>query len=367
MKKVQEYFRVIEDPRHSGYVTHKLEDVLTIVMCGVLCGLDKLDDIVAYQESNQENLTKEFGIELFPSKSTISRVLNAVDGKMVGDAILKLMREGIVSRGDVIAVDGKAIRSTAKKEEPHRSLQILSAYLTENGVTLAQNSIHEKSNEIPVFQEMLEYLNVEGKVVTADAMHCQKETCRKIIEKRGDYVLGLKNNHPTFCADVALYFSDPQLQKDMEYHKTFEKNRNRFERRECRKLADLSWLDCREEWSGLKCVFAIERTVETSSKRTHEIEYYISSLDVSAERLMEITREHWKIESMHWMLDVIFSEDQCRFSTENAQKTLNAMRKCALAVHKNFLFNIHKKSSLKSSMLTALINHSYFCKLLEFL
>ena len=367
MKDMSEYFGVIEDPRHSSYVTHKLEDVLTIVMCAVLCGLDKLDEIVAYEENNQENLKKEFGIEKYPSKSTISRVLSAVDGQAVGEVILKLMGEGIVSRGEVIAVDGKAIRSTAEKGKPHSALQILSAYLTENGVTLAQDSIHEKSNEIPVFQEMLGYLDVEGKVVTADAMHCQKETCRKIKEKQGDYVLGLKNNHPTFCSDVALYFSDPQFQKDMECHKTLEKNRNRFERRICRKLTDLSWLDCREEWSGLKCVFSIERTVETGQKRTHEIEYYISSLDTSAERLMEIAREHWKIESMHWMLDVTFSEDQCHFSSENAQKTLNAMRKCALAVHKNFLLKVHKKSSLKSSMLTALINHSYFCNLLDFL
>lgn len=367
MTDMSEYFGVIEDPRHSGYVTHKLEDVLTIVMCGVLCGLDKLDEIVAYEENNQENLKKEFGIERYPSKSTISRVLNAVDGQAVGEAVLRVMREGIAIRGEVIAVDGKAIRSTGEKGKPHSALQILSAYLTENGVTLAQNSIHEKSNEIPVFQEMLEYLDVEGKVVTADAMHCQKETCRKIIDKQGDYVLGLKKNHPTFCSDIALYFSDPQFQKDMECHKTLEKNRNRFERRICRKLSDLSWLDCREEWSGLKCVFSIERMVETGQKRTHKIEYYISSLDASAERLMEIAREHWKIESMHWMLDVTFSEDQCRFSSENAQKTLNAMRKCALALHKNFLLNAHKRSSLKSSMLSALINHSYFCNLLDFL
>lgn len=367
MKDMSVYFGVIEDPRHSGYVKHRLEDVLTIVMCAVLCGLDKLDEIVAYQENNQENLKKEFGIEQYPSKSTISRVLSAVDGQAVGKVILKLMREGIVSRGEVIAVDGKAIRSTGEKGQPHSALQILSAYLTENGVTLAQNSIHEKSNEIPVFQEMLDYLNVEGKIVTADAMHCQKKTCRKIIEKQGDYVLGLKSNHPTFCSDITLYFSDPQFQNDMDCHKTTEKNRNRFERRICRKLTDLSWLDCREEWSGLKCVFSIERIVETGQKRTHEIEYYISSLDVSAARLMEIAREHWKIESMHWMLDVTFSEDQCRFLSENAQKTLNAMRKCALAVHKNFLLKVHKKSSLKSSMLTALINHSYFCNLLEFL
>lgn len=367
MRELTERFGVIEDPRHSGYVTHKLEHILTIVMCAVLSGLDKLDEIIAYQENNRENLQKDFGIDKFPSKSTYSRVLSIVDGKAVGEVILKMMRERLVSKGEIIAVDGKAIRSTAEKGKPHSALQILSAYLTENGVTLGQDYIHEKTNEIPVFQKMLDNLDVEGKVITADAMHCQKETCRKIIEKKGDYVLGLKKNHPEFFADVSLYFSDKQLQKEMECHESLEKNRNRFERRICRKLTDLSWLDYREEWCGLRCVFSIERTTDTGGKRTHEISYYISSLDVSAERLMEIAREHWKVESMHWMLDVTFSEDHCHFSHENAQKSLNAMRKYALAAHKNFLRDTGKKSSIKSSMLSALISHSYFCKLLEFL
>lgn len=194
MKDIIMRFSVIEDSRHSGYVVHKLEHILTIVMCAVLCGLDKLDEIMTYQENNHENLRKDFGIEKFPSKSTFSRVLSMVDGKAVGEVILQAMRDKIVSRGNVIAVDGKAIRSTGEKDKPHSALQIISAYLTENGVTLGQESIHEKTNEIPIFQQMLDYLDVQGKVITADAMHCQRETCRKIIEKKGDYVLGLKNN-----------------------------------------------------------------------------------------------------------------------------------------------------------------------------
>ena len=365
MKDIIMRFSVIEDSRHSGYVVHKLEHILTIVMCAVLCGLDKLDEIMTYQENNHENLRKDFGIEKFPSKSTFSRVLSMVDGKAVGEVILQAMRDKIVSRGNVIAVDGKAIRSTGEKDKPHSALQIISAYLTENGVTLGQESIHEKTNEIPIFQQMLDYLDVQGKVITADAMHCQRETCRKIIEKKGDYVLGLKNNQPNFYSDVLLYFSDAELSKGMKCYETLEKNKNRLERRVCRKLTDLSWLNCRDSWSGLRCVFSIERTVETGNKRTQETSYYISSLDESEERLMDIVREHWKVESMHWMLDVTFSEDSCRFISENAQKSLNSMRKCALAVHKNFLYNTHKKSSVKSSMLSALINHSCFCKLLE--
>ena len=146
-----------------------------------------------------------------------------------------------------------------------------------------------------------------------------------------------------------------------------EKNRGRIERRICRKLTDLSWLEGREQWDGLQCVFSIERTVEEGNQSSHEVSYYIFSLDTSAHRLMVIAREHWKIESMHWMLDVTFSEDHCQFSSENAQKTLNAMRKFALALHKNFLRLSHKKSSMKASMLSCLLRPSNLCKILEFL
>lgn len=365
MKDIPAKFAIIDDPRHSGYITHKLEHILTIVMCAVLCGLDQLDDILVYQENHQAFLKTTFGIEHYPSKSTYSRVLSIIDGHAVGQVIIQIMKQYFPNNGDIVAVDGKAIRSTAQKGTPHSALQILSAYLTENGVILGQESIHEKTNEIPAFQQMLGYLDIEGKVITADAMHCQKETCRKIIEKKGHYVLGLKSNQPTLYKNTALYYADPELKKEMAYHKTIEKNRGRIESRTCWKLEDLSWLEERDQWEGLKCIFAIERTVKEGEKESQETSYYISSLDESPERLMEIAREHWKIESMHWMLDVTFGEDGSQFSSKNAQETLNAMRKLALAVHKNYLKVSGKKSSVKASMLSCLMSSSSLCKILE--
>lgn len=211
MKELMQQFSIIKDPRHSGYIIHKIENILTIVMCAVLSGLDRPDDILVYQENNKKFLKDSFGIEKYPSKSTYSRVLSIIDGKAVGDVILQIMRERLGNTGEIIAVDGKAIRSTAKEGKPYAALQILSAYLTENGVTLGQTSIYEKTNETPVFQQMLGYLNVEGKIITADAVRCQKETCRKIREKKGDYVLNLKNNQPKLYSDISLYFSDFKL------------------------------------------------------------------------------------------------------------------------------------------------------------
>ena len=335
-------------------------------LCGVLCGLDTLEELVVYAKSKADFLRETLGIEKIPSKATFGRILSMVDGKQLGEVILDVLRERFGTTGKVIAVDGKAICSTARGENTHKALQILSAYVTDSGITLAQESIHEKTNEIPVFQEMLTYLDVEGKVVTADAMHCQRETSRRIVQKKGDYLFGLKENQPSLLADVRLFFEDSINRDQWESCQTAEQNAGRIEKRICRKATDISWLEG-HKWPGLRSVFAIKRIVEDHGHHSEETSYYISSRDACPRSLMDLAREHWKIESMHWLLDVTFSEDSCRFLSENAHKTLNSLRKFALAVHKHFLSDAHKKSSLKSSMLSALLRTDYLYDLLWFL
>lgn len=366
MEEMRERMEEIEDPRHPGYVKYPLADILIIIMCGVLCGLDTLGDLVIYAKNKADFLREELGIEKIPSKATFGRILSMIDGKEIGEAILDILRQRFGTEGEVIAVDGKAICSTGKTGNPHSALQILSAYMTESGITLAQESIHEKTNEIPVFQKMLTCLDVKDKVVTADAMHCQRETCRRIVGKNGDYLFGLKENQPSLLADVRLFFEDDINQSEWESSQTVEKNAGRIEKRICRKATNISWLE-EHKWPGLRSVFAIERIVDVRGHHTQETSYYISSRDASARQLMDLVREHWKIESMHWMLDVTFSEDSCRFLSENAHKTLNSLRKFSLAVHKQFLAARHKKAALKASMLSALLQPDYLLDILRFL
>lgn len=365
MEELREKMTEIEDPRHPSYVKYSLADILIIVMCGVLSGLDTLGDLVIYAKSKEGFLSKELGIKNIPSKATFARVLSIVDGKKIGDVILDILRVRFGSAGEVIAVDGKAIRSTVKPGNPHSALQILSAYVTDSGVVLAQEAIHEKTNEIPVFQEMLNCLDIEGKTVTADAMHCQRETCRKVMQRQGDYLFGLKENQPSLLADVRLFF-ESACAEDLDSFQTVEKNAGRIEKRICRKIRDISWLK-EHDWPGLRSVFSIERSVEVRGHFSRETSYYISSRDVSAKKLMELTREHWKIESMHWLLDVTFSEDDSRFLCENANRTMNTLRKFALAVHKNFLAANHLKSSIKAHMLSLLLNPDALLAVLRFL
>ena len=359
-----EKFEIIEDTRHQSYVKHKLSHILTIVMCAVLCGLDKLGDIVTFAENKATFFNDNFGIEKIPSKPTMSRVLSIIDGQKVAQVIMDIMKTAIHESEKVIAVDGKAIRSTSKKNQAHSALQIITAYLTESGVVLGQEKINKKTNEIPVLQKMLEYMNIKDKTITADAFHCQKETCAKIIEKQGNYVLGLKENQKTLYTNIELYFKNELINKDIETFTTIEKNGGRIEKRICYKISDLSWLEERCSWAGLKSVFSVKRIVSTAKKTTQETSYYISSQDVSAKELLFLSRQHWKIESMHWMLDVVLSEDKCRFWNENAHMTLNILRKYALLLQKQYISNVVKKVSVKKNMLNCLMNDNLLLKVI---
>ena len=359
-----EKFENIEDTRHQSYVKHKLSHILMIVMCAVLCGLDELGDIVTFAENKAKFFKDNFGIEKIPSKPTISRVLSIIDGQKVAEVIIDIMKTAVNENEKVIAVDGKAIRSTSKTDKPHSALQIITAYLTDSGVVLGQEKINEKTNEIPVFRQMLEYMKIKGKTITADALHCQKETCTKIIEKQGNYVLGLKENQKTLHDNIELYFKNEITNKDLETFTTIEKNGGRIEKRVCCKISDLSWLEERSSWAGLKTVFSVKRIVSTANKTTEEISYYISSQNVSAKELLFLSREHWKIESMHWMLDVVLSEDKCLFWNENAHITLNILRKYALLLQKQYISNLSKSVSIKKNMLNCLMNNSLLLKVI---
>ena len=349
-------FEMIEDKRHSSYIEHKLSDILIIIMNAVLCGLDGLAEIMEHAENRAEFFKKNYGINAIPSKPTVSRILNMLDGDAVSKVIIEIMKERADIVGNIIAVDGKAIRSTNKKDKAHSALQILSAYLTESSVVLGQQAIHSKTNEIPVFQAMLNLLDIKGKTITADAIHCQKETCRRIVQSEGHYVFGLKKNQRTLFEDVSLFINSSVNDDYIEKYTTTEKSHGRFEKRTCYKVTDISWLEGHNEWVGLKTVFAVKRTVISKNKTTNETCYYISSLETTAEELLRIVREHWKIESMHWILDVVFSEDKCCLISENGHKTLNILRKLALLLHKQLIATLHKKITIKASLLKCLMS-----------
>ena len=353
------YFGIIEDERDEYTTKHKLIDILKLVMISVLCGMDELDKMIDYGKSKKEFLEKEFGIKSIPSKSTLTRIFVMIDPKWLSLSIVGIVQSLIKEKHTQIMLDGKAIKSTDAIKSIGKMMNIVTAY-TNTGISLLQKTVDNKTNEIPAVKELIDMLDVKGMIITADAMHCQKETAEKIVNNGGDYVLQLKANQKSFYEDVYAMFDDKYMDetdKNCEYeiYKTEEKSHGRIERRTCYVLNEIAFFtDYLANWKGLKKIFAVAREVEKDNKITKEISCYLSSKNTTAENLLSYTRKHWEIESMHHILDVTYDEDRCKLLSQRAQENLNIFRKMGISIHKNYLKN--KKQTVKSNMFNCLLN-----------
>lgn len=353
------YFGIIEDERDPYTTKHKLIDILKLVMISVLCGMDELDKMVDYGKSKKEFLDKEFDIKSIPSKSTLTRIFVMIDPKWLGLSIVGIVQSLIKEKHTQIMIDGKAIKATDAIKTIEKMMNIVTAY-TDTGISLLQKTVENKTNEIPAVKELIEMLDVKGIVITADAMHCQKETAKAIVDNGGDYVLQLKANQKSFYEDVYAMFDDKYLDEsdkkcEYEIYKTQEKSHGRIETRTCYVLNEIAFFtDYLANWKGLKKIFAVVREIEKDGKTTKEISCYLSSKNTTAENLLSYIRKHWEIESMHHILDVTYDEDRCKLLSQRAQENLNIFRKMGISIHKNYLKN--KKQTVKSNMFNCLLN-----------
>lgn len=372
VKKMNEMFNwylgIIEDPRCQAYVEHPLVDVLKLVILANLCGMDELDKIVDYGKNKIDFLKEEYEIQAIPSKSTLTRIFSIIDTKWLELSILGIVENIIKEKHTQIMLDGKAIKTTEAIKSIEKMMNIVTAY-TDTGISLGQKTVESKSNEIPAVRELIDMIDVRGKVVTADAMHCQKETAEKIIANKGDYVLQLKANQGKMYKEVEEMFNDKymnELDKDCEYetYSTIEKSHGRIEKRTCYVLNEIEFFtDYKLEWKHLSKIFAVKREIERDGKKTEEISCYLSSKNTGAKELLEYTRNHWKIESMHHILDVSFNEDKCKLYSQRAQENMNIFRKLSISIHKNYLKN--KKQTVKSNMFNCLLNDKFLQEILQ--
>ena len=355
------YFGIIEDERDPYTIKHELIDILKLVMVSVLCGMDELDKMIDYGNSKKEFLEKEFEIKSIPSKSTITRIFIMIDPKWLGLSIVGIVQSLIKEKATQIMIDGKAIKSTDAIKTIEKMMNIVTAY-TNTGISLLQKTVEDKTNEIPAVKELVQMLDVKGMVITADAMHCQKETAETIVNNGGDYVLQLKANQKNFYDDVYAMFDEKYMdetEKNCEYeiYKTQEKSHGRIETRTCYVLNEIAFFtDYLANWKGLKKIFAVIREIERDGKKTKELSCYLSSKNTTAEKLLSYTRKHWEIESMHHILDVTYDEDRCKLLSQRAQENLNIFRKMGISIQKKYLKN--KKQTVKSSMFNCLLNNN---------
>lgn len=320
----------IKEPRRTKYgnIRHKLEDILIIGLCTFLCGGEDFVDMEAFGKE-REGFLREF-LELpngIPDSDTFRRVFEKVDPSELSACLFNWLSVEQNKR-NVVAIDGKTICGSGN--EKHRAYHVVSAFVAENQITLGELEIGEKSNEIMAVPELLELIDVEGAIITADAMSCQKKIVKKIIEQKADYAIGLKQNQSRLYQDTKEYMD--KFSKELPMMRSNEKGHGRIEKREYRLLTDLSWLEEQEEWCGLRALGMVKTTVIEKDEERKFTRYFITSL-TDINEFAYAVRKHWAIENqLHWCLDVIFREDAARARKDNSPLNLNVLRKMALAL-----------------------------------
>ena len=327
---IEKFFEDVKtEKQYFGYF-YSITDTITIAVLGTICGLRNMKQIHqwASDERIREFLSKELCIFEVPCYSWFTQILGMICPKSFHECFVKWISHWIGDKMEncTLSFDGKTIHSTAKMKKYQNPLHIVSAQLAEFGLTIGQKAVDGKSNEIPAVRDLIGLLNLKGCVIVADALNCQKETAKVIIENGGDYLLCVKENQKSLNQEIAEYVKDDSLRQTMNCETKKEKNRDRIETRTAYSLSDIEWLYGREGWKNLRCIGAIHTVFETPKGKANEWHYYISSRALSAKELLQRSRNEWSVESMHWLLDVHFAEDFCRVAEQRTQENLNIIR-----------------------------------------
>lgn len=359
IKKLQEKIKEVKDPRRQwGNLRHKLEDILIIGLCSVICQGEDYEDMELFGIERKEWL--EGFLELpngIPDSDTFRRVFERVDPQELSKWLNNWLETEREPGGRLVSVDGKTMRGSGNNE--HKAYHVVSAWVGEQGITLGELQVGEKTNEITQVPELLDMLDIKGDIVTADAMSCQKEIAGKIKEKEADYILALKGNQPTMENEVKEYFDDleenrAEKGKTASWTSPIEKEHGRIEKRTVT-VAPCDWFQDRDQWKGLMSFVRVKRTVIIGEEIVTFERFYISSLNKNPEEFCALIRGHWSIENqLHWCLDVIFGEDWARARKDNSPLNMNVLRKTALRLIK--AVDLGKRISLQKKRYMAALN-----------
>ena len=335
------YFVDLTDPREDRGRNHHLLDLVALVLCGTICGANTWADIerfaVAHLEWFKQFLQLPHGV---PSHDTLGRVFARLDTKEFQECLGRWVEQlQFQLEGKTVAIDGKTARRSHDNSTGKSALHVVSAWANHVNFCLGQISVDDKSNEIPAVKELLEILNLKGAVVTADAMHCQKETAKTIIEKEADYVLQVKDNQPALRkaikAEFDRYEAENYKARELRSHTTKETNRSRIETRTV--MVAPAPASLKSQWAGLRTIGLICRIRELpDGTEQTEVTYFISSLRPTVKVHLQHLRNHWSVENtLHHCLDVTFTEDASRIRKGNGQEIISIFRRLALSILKS--------------------------------
>jgi predicted transposase YbfD/YdcC len=344
----RKHFKKLRDPRRPKGKRHGFVDTVLIALLAVLCDCDDADEIADWAELHREWLDEWFGgLEHgTPSQDTILRVFSVLNPKTFTEALIGWLSSLRPAACRHIAIDGKSLRGSIEAARGKGAVHIVNAWLRGSGLMLGQVKTNDKSNEITAIPELLALLDVEGCTVSIDAGGCHRGIAEKIVEQKGDYVLAVKTNQPMLYQDLERLFAegldDRRRSRDelerpalMSIRDT-DSGHGRIDERVVYVSHELDWLSTSALWRGLAGAIMVEatRTDVLTSKQSSERRYYITSdATMSPERALEVTRGHWAIENnLHWVLDVVFREDESRIRQRRAAENFGLLRRLALSL-----------------------------------
>lgn len=361
--RFEEHFNHLTDPRRREGI-YPLLNIVVIAVCAVISGADDFVSIAQWANIKRDWLAKfldlSAGIPSHDRFNAIFRALKPAEFERCLLSWITALHE--VTDGQIVAVDGKSLRRSYDKASSKSAIHMVSAWATANSISLGQVVVDAKSNEITAIPKLLEMLEISGCLVTIDAMGCQKEIARQIVKQGADYLLAVKDNQPKLYEAISDFFSE-HLEDDLQrvphrHHETHEKGHGRVDDRYYYLAKLPNDFPVAEEWAGLKAIgMAVRVTEHADGRASDDVRYYITSCYLSGKRFADGVRGHWGIEnSLHWQLDVTFSEDQSRIRKGHADANFSLLRRAALSLLKN---NKAAKLGVKNKRLTAAWNDDY--------
>jgi predicted transposase YbfD/YdcC len=370
VEAIGSYFQSLSDPRHTRNRKHLLIDVVVIAVCGMVCGCDGPTAIHRWASNRHEWLGQFLALPNgVPSRDCIRRLLMALSPeafqKCFQDWIARAIQTDEGGPARLVAIDGKTCRRSHDQAQGLGPLHLVSAWASEEGIALGQVAAAEKSNEITAIPLLLKQIELADTLVTIDAMGCQKEIARAIVEGGGDFVIAVKDNQPKLREAITEYFLE-HLERDLEdlkyrSHETSEAGHGRLDERSYLLTKIPPDFALKEEWPQVKAIgYSVRLTRHADGRETDEVRYYVLSRYLSGKRFGEAVRGHWGIESMHWVLDVNFREDDSRTRERTLGNNLSWLRRFAVTLLKRHPV----KDSLKGKMIRCMLNTDFLAEVL---
>lgn len=367
MLEMKMYFSDLVDSRDNRGLRHTLVDIIVMSIYAVLCGYTDAENMAFFMKLQEPYFSKMLDLKYgVPSADTLLRVFAIIEPEKFMEMfyhwirdVLSTLQKNEITEPQRIAIDGKAVRAAAVKggNIPY----IISAYLGNYGLSIGQLKVGEKTNEIKEIPKLLKKLDISKCVITIDAIGCQKEIAKQIVEQKGHYCLAVKTNQAILYDEIREYFSyaEKEEPEKLSAYETFEKNHGRIEKRKYKISQDIDYLTGKENWKGLKSIGKVESIREIDGKRSTETRYYILDQEMTSEEMSHIVRGHWEIEnSLHWVLDVHFREDACKIKAEKAMQNLSLIRKICYN-----LMKLDKRFDKKKKMTYKKMSMLYTCHL----